>query len=50
VSALNVAEIEAAAQTILTPENMIWMVVGDRESIEPALRALNIGEIVAVEA
>jgi zinc protease len=50
VAALDVAAIEAAAQTILTPENMIWMVVGDRESIEPALRALNIGEIVAVEA
>jgi zinc protease len=50
VSALDVAAIEAAAQTILTPENMIWMVVGDRESIEPGLRALNIGEIIAVEA
>jgi zinc protease len=50
VSALTVAEIEAAARTILSPENMIWMVVGDRESVEPALRALNIGEIVLVEA
>jgi zinc protease len=50
VAALDVTAIETAARTILTPENMIWMVVGDRESVEPALRALNIGEIVAVEA
>ena len=50
VTALDVAGIEAAAQTLLTPSNMIWMVVGDREAIEPALRALEIGEIVPVEA
>jgi zinc protease len=50
VAALDVAGIEAAAQTLLTPSNMIWMVVGDRESIEPALRALEIGAIVPVEA
>jgi len=50
VSALDVTAIETAAKTILTPSNMIWMVVGDRESVEPALRALNIGPIVLVEA
>ncbi len=50
VVALDVEAIETAAQSVLTPSNMVWMVVGDRESVEPALRALNIGEIVAVES
>jgi zinc protease len=50
VSALTTADIEAAAKSLLDPVNMIWMVVGDRAAIEPALRALEIGEIVAAEA
>jgi zinc protease len=50
VSALTTADIEAAAKSLLDPANMIWMVVGDRAAIEPALRALEIGEIVPAEA
>jgi zinc protease len=50
VSALTKADIEAAGKLLLDPANMIWMVVGDRAAIEPALRALEIGEIVAAEA
>jgi zinc protease len=50
VSALTIADIEAAAGLLLEPANMIWMVVGDRAAIEPALRALELGEIVATQA
>jgi zinc protease len=50
VSALTTTDIEAAAKSLLDPANMIWMVVGDRAAIEPALRALEIGEIVLAEA
>jgi zinc protease len=50
VSALTTADIEAAAKSLLDPANMIWMVVGDRAAVEPALRALEIGEIVIAEA
>jgi zinc protease len=50
VSALTTAGIEAAAKSLLDPANMIWMVVGDRAAVEPALRALEIGEIVIAEA
>jgi len=50
VSALTTTNIEAAAKSLLDPANMIWMVVGDRAVIEPALHALQLGEIVATQA
>jgi zinc protease len=50
VSALMIPELEACAQTLLDPAHMIWMVVGDRSQIEPALRDLNIGKIIPTEA
>ena len=50
VSALTIPEIEACAKSLLDPRHMVWMVVGDRSAIEPSLRALNLGEIIPVEA
>jgi len=32
------------------PARTIRTVVGDRKALEPALKALNLGEIIAVEA
>jgi len=50
VTALTTSEITAAAKTVLDPLRMIWMVVGDRKELEPALKALNLGDIIPVEA
>jgi zinc protease len=50
VSALTIPEIESCARSLLNPENMVWMVVGDRAAVEPALSRLGIGEIVATDA
>jgi zinc protease len=50
VLALKIPEIEVAAQSLLNPAHMIWMVVGDRAELEPALRALEIAEIVITQA
>jgi zinc protease len=50
VSALTKAEIEHCAESLLDPDRMIWLVVGDRVTIEPSLSALGIGEIIAAEA
>jgi zinc protease len=50
VSALTIPELEACAKSLLDPRQMIWMIVGDRSQIEPALRNLQIGEIVLTEA
>ncbi|MBV8069481.1 MAG: hypothetical protein JO270_06215 [Acidobacteriaceae bacterium] len=49
VSALTVAEIESSARSLLNPDNMIWMVVGDRSKVEQSLRELGIGEIVCTD-
>ena len=46
VSALSVPEVEEAARSLLHPQNMLWMVVGDRSVVEQPLRDLGIGEIV----
>jgi zinc protease len=46
VSALQISDIEGAARALLSPQNTIWMVVGDRSAIEKSLRDLNIGEII----
>ena len=50
VTALTTNDITAAAKKVLDPAHTIWMVVGDRKELEPALKALNLGEIIAVEA
>jgi zinc protease len=50
VMALSKTEIEGCAESLLDPHHMIWLVVGDRASVEAPLRELNIGEIVAVNA
>ncbi len=46
VSALTIPDVEQAARPLLRPQNMVWMVVGDRSVIEQPLRDLAIGEIV----
>lgn len=50
LSQITIPELEACAQGLLDPERMIWIVVGDRQELEPSLRALQIGEIVPTEA
>jgi zinc protease len=50
VSAITIADVDRCAKSILDPRQMIWMVVGDREQVEPSLRALKIGEIIPTQA
>ncbi len=49
VSGLRIPELEVCAKTLLDPQHMIWMVVGDRSQLEPALRELQIGEIIPTQ-
>jgi hypothetical protein len=37
--------IQAAAEQVLYPDKITWVVVGDRKEIEPGLRALNIADV-----
>ena len=39
----------AATRTVL-PDHLVWVIVGDRARIEPALRSLDLGEIHLVDA
>ncbi len=40
---------DAAARTV-QPDHLVWVIVGDRARIEPALRQLDLGEIHLVDA
>ena len=50
VRGLGLAEIRAEADRVLQPDRMIWVVVGDRESIEENIRTLDLGEIRFLDA
>jgi zinc protease len=49
VNNLSIADLEAAAKTIIDPEKTVWMVVADRSQVEADLKKLGIGEIIPVE-
>jgi zinc protease len=44
VRALKTSDVSAAAKEVVRPDNLIWIVVGDRAKIEPGVRELNLGE------
>ena len=44
VSALKTGDVNAAAKEIVHPDNLIWVVVGDRAKIETGVKELNLGE------
>ncbi len=45
IRALKPADVNAAAKTIVHPDNLIWVVVGDRSKIEAGVKELNLGEL-----
>jgi zinc protease len=46
---LSLEQIHDAANDIVKPDNLIWVVVGDREKIESRIRELELGEIVLLD-
>jgi zinc protease len=50
VRAQTAATVTAAAAMVVQPDHLVWVVVGDRARIEPALKELNLGEIHLVDA
>jgi zinc protease len=50
VRGLQRADVTDAAERIVQPDNMIWVIVGDREKIEPGIRELNLGELRLIDA
>jgi zinc protease len=50
VHAQTVATVGAAARLVVHPENLVWVVIGDRSKIESGIRELNLGEIKFIDA
>jgi zinc protease len=44
VRALKTSDVNEAAKEVVRPDNLIWIVVGDRAKIEAGVRELNLGE------
>ncbi|MEO1036774.1 MAG: pitrilysin family protein [Pseudomonadota bacterium] len=50
VRGVTLDDVGKAAEAVLRPDNMIWVVVGDRETIEADIRALGYDEIRVIDA
>jgi zinc protease len=49
VRALSLSDINAAADGVIHPGRLVWVVVGDREKIEPGIRELGFGPIFEID-
>jgi zinc protease len=50
ISALTTRDLDTAATKVVHPDNLIWVVVGDRAKIESGIRELGFGEIRFIDA
>ena len=50
VNALKSSDVNAAAKTVVRPDQMIWIVVGDRAKVESGVKELNLGEFHLMSA
>jgi len=50
VRALSLNEANAAAVKVVRPDNLVWVIVGDRAKIEKGVRELNLGPLQFIDA
>jgi len=50
IHALKTNDLDEAAKQVIHPDNLVWVVVGDRAKIEAGIRELGIGEILYIDA
>ncbi|GAB5536768.1 MAG: pitrilysin family protein [Rubricoccaceae bacterium] len=50
VTALGTDQVARAAQALVRPDNVVWVVVGDLSEIEESVRALNLGPLDVIDA
>ena len=48
--ALKTTDLSAAAEKVLRPGGMIWVVVGDKQRIEKSLKELGLGDPKHIDA
>ena len=46
---LRQSDLVQAAETVIDPERLVWVVVGDRAKVEPGIRELNWGDLVLLD-
>ncbi|MEM8484495.1 MAG: pitrilysin family protein [Bacteroidota bacterium] len=49
VRSLSIDKIASAAETVLKPDNLVWVIVGDRAKIEAGIRDLDLGDIYLLD-
>jgi zinc protease len=49
IRAVTAGEVADVAQSLIRPDALVWVVVGDRAKIEPGIRELGLGEVHIVE-
>jgi zinc protease len=49
IKALSVTNLNEAATTVVRPDSLVWVIVGDREKIEKGIRELNLGEVRVID-
>jgi len=47
---LSVSEVDKAAKEVVHPDQLVWVVVGDRSKVESGLRELGWGEVQLLDA
>jgi zinc protease len=50
VRALKTSDVNDAAKTVVHPDQLIWVVVGDRAKIEAGIKELGLGELRLLDA
>jgi zinc protease len=50
VESLRPADVNDAAKSLISPQDTVWVIVGDRSKIEQGVRDLNIGEVKLIDA
>ena len=50
VRALTQCQLADAAKTVIHPDKLIWVIVGDRSKVEAGIRELNMGELHLLDA
>jgi len=50
VRELALSDLSKAADSVVQPEHMVWVVVGDRTKIEPGIRELGLGDVQVLNA
>ena len=50
VRAATDAQVNAAAKKFVVPDRFVWVVIGDRAKVEAGIKALNLGDVVLLDA